>query len=61
MGLAPKTQTISATVFIDRASDLNEMSSRILSIGGVINVKKLEKAWAVYITASNSDVFRKIS
>lgn len=61
MGLAPKTQTISATVFIDRASDLNEMSSRILSIGGVISVKKLEKAWAIYIVASNTDVFRKIS
>lgn len=61
MGLTPRTQSISATVFISRSTDLNEISSRILSIGGVISVKKLEKAWAVYVVASSSDVFRKIS
>ncbi len=53
MGFQPKTSKPSATVFIDRSYDLNVVAAQAMSIPGVEVVKKLDKAWALYIEASS--------
>ncbi len=60
-GLEPKTQTLTTTVFIGRAYDLNTVASQIQSIHGVKVIKKLEKAWAVYVEAPSHSALEKIS
>lgn len=59
-GFEPKTQGITATVFISRSSNLDAVASQINSIEGVRVVKKLEKAWALYVEAGSSSELREI-
>ena len=60
-GIEPKTQIPTATVFINRAFDLNSMASQIQSIQGVKIIKRLEKAWAIYVEVPSRDALEKIS
>ncbi|MEM2553621.1 MAG: phospholipid carrier-dependent glycosyltransferase [Sulfolobales archaeon] len=60
-GIEPKTQTTTATVFISRTIDLNSMANQIQSIQGVKIIKRLEKAWAIYVEAQSSNTLEKIS
>ncbi|MEM4971860.1 MAG: glycosyltransferase family 39 protein [Sulfolobales archaeon] len=60
LGIQPRTSEPMATVFIDRQYDLNIMANQILSIKGVESVKRIEKAWAIYVRASSWSVFSEI-
>jgi len=53
MGMQPRISKPSATVFIDRSYDLNVVAGQVMAIPGVDVVKRLEKAWALYIETSS--------
>jgi predicted membrane-bound dolichyl-phosphate-mannose-protein mannosyltransferase len=60
LGIQPRTSGPMATVFIDKQFDLNIIANQILSIQGVESVKKIEKAWAIYVRASSWNAFSEI-
>lgn len=60
-GLEPRTSSPTATVFISKFTDLNTAANQILSVEGTRVVKKLEKAWALYVEAGSQDALKKIS
>jgi predicted membrane-bound dolichyl-phosphate-mannose-protein mannosyltransferase len=60
LGIQPRLSEPMATVFIDRQYDLNTVANQILSVKGVESVKRIEKAWGIYVKASSWGVFSEI-
>lgn len=61
LGFQPRTPYPSATFFLYRWASLDSFELRASEQPGILVVKRLEKAWAVYVEASSWDVIRNLS